>query len=280
MRAWRFLTVCSVVALGLVGCSGPAPATQRTRADFTNSVGMKMVYIQPGSFMMGPTTFEERRYHDDGPQHEVTISRGFYMGAHEVTNAQYRQFKPEHDSGRESLTSLNEDDQPVVRASWNDAVAFCKWLSRKEGRTYRLPTEAEWEYACRAGTITPFAFGETLTVERANFDDGQPRESDHTGIGVVNSVPVGRFKPNAWGLYDMHGNVEEWCHDRYDSGYYAVSPPVDPQGPKRGSLRVRRGGYWTSPPALCRSAWRTRFPPYQSGTHIGFRVVCEASSTD
>ncbi|MFM8704538.1 MAG: formylglycine-generating enzyme family protein, partial [Planctomycetia bacterium] len=175
---------------------------------------------------------------------------------------------------------------PGVNVSWNDAVAFCEWLSRKENKKYRLPTEAEWEYACRAGTPTPFWNGDDPEGLAAsdNVADGtaQAKFSGWTAIrgrdGHVFTAPVGSFdRPNRFGLEDMHGNVGEWCADWYDDGYYANFPASDPKGPSSaGSFRVIRGGSWSYNPVDCRSAYRNDgLTPTRRSARVGFRVVCE-----
>jgi formylglycine-generating enzyme required for sulfatase activity/serine/threonine protein kinase len=173
------------------------------------------------------------------------------------------------------------DDHPVVCVSWNDAWEFCQWLSRKEGKTYRLPTEAEWEYACRAGTTTPFAFGKSLSSYQANFDGSGhlgPYGDAEEGPYLMGTKRVGSYKANAFGLYDMHGNACEWCHDWYQMNYYAVSPPKDPQGHEKGKYRVVRGGYWPHFGGHCRSAWRWWYAPQESNNALSFRVVCVADT--
>src|SRR5262249_38687350 len=157
---------------------------------------------------------------DESPAHKVKITKLFYLGATEVTNAQYEQFDPEHKKLRGKHGVSKADDEPVVMVAWQQAVAFCNWLAKKEGKPYRLPTEAEWEYACRAGTTTPYHTGDKLTPEQANF--GQTTD----GKRRANVVAVGSYKPNAWGLHDMHGNVAEWCHGWY--GPYAAGEQTDP----------------------------------------------------
>ena len=174
------------------------------------------------------------------------------------------------------------DEHPVVNVSWNDAVEFCKWLSRKEGKTYRLPTEAEWEYACRAGTTTRYYSGddpETLAkvgnvadaTAKAKFPDWTCtiKASD----GYVFTAPVGKFKPNSFGLYDMHGNAWQWCADWYGAEYYAKSPVDDPAGPDSGNVRVLRGGSWCRWPLSSRSATRYRYSPDFRYGYAGFRVA-------
>ena len=170
---------------------------------------------------------------------------------------------------------LQTDAHPVVCVTWNDAVAFCKWASAKEGIKYRLPTEAEWEYACRAGTVKPFAFGQMIASGQVNWHTSRTKRPK----------PVGSFKPNAWGLYDMHGNAWEWCQDWYWEHYYHKSPATDPTGPPEnvansfvpfGKVRIYRGGSWNTFASDCRSANREHFVPNGWGSEIGFRA---ASST-
>jgi len=246
--------------------------------EITNSLGMKLVRIEPGAFVMGqgeaaPKSREEwlERDWDEAPAHKVTISKPFFLGAHEVTNAQYEQFDPEHKTLRGKFGGSKADDEPVTHVKWQQAVAFCDWLSRKEGKPYRLPTEAEWEYACRAGTTTPFHTGDKLTAEQANIGqtlDGKRRAS---------TVAVGSYRPNAWGLYDMHGNVAEWCHDWF--GPYDGAAQTDPVGRIDGDARVTRG--WSYLPAghprgitrYCRSANRSAHLPDDGNRATGFRVV-------
>ena len=243
----------------------------------TNSIGMKLVYIKPGSFMMGSPTGKEKRSDVEGPQHRVTITKGFYMGAYEVTQEQY-----ERVMGTNPSRFKKGGNYPVEKVSWDDAVEFCKKLSAQEGKTYRLPTEAEWEYACRAGTTTPFAFGNTISTDQANYDGDYTYVGGRKGKNRKCTTPVGTFQPNAWGLYDMHGNVWEWCGDWYAKDYYGRSPETDPQGPTEadatkfdwGSGRVLRGGSWCSFPYGCRSAYRLGLDPSLRFNFSGFRVVC------
>ena len=255
----------------------PADGQARDQ-ESTNAIGMKLVRIQPGTFVMGtgdapPKTREEwdGRDWDESPAHHVKISKPYYMGTAEVTNAQYEQFDPDHKKLRGKHGVSKADDEPVVMVTWQQAVDFCNWLSKKEGRPYRLPTEAEWEYACRAGTTTPYNTGDKLTPVQANFGlaaDGKKR---------IRAVAVGRYKPNAWGLHDMHGNVAEWCLDRY--GPYERSEPIDPVGRAGGWARVTRG--WSYLPAshklgavrYCRSANRSGQFPEDANRVTGFRVV-------
>ncbi len=171
----------------------------------------------------------------------------------------------------------SEDNHPVLHVSWNDAVAYCKWMTAKMGKTYRLPTEAEWEYACRAGTTTPFNTGESLTTEQANYNGNFPYKNNPSGLYRENTVPVDGLAPNTWGLYNMHGNVFEWCSDWYGGNYYdeckSAGTATNPVGPATGSFRVLRGGGWGSRAWSCRSAYRRYSTPDSRSCYIGFRVI-------
>ena len=249
-------------------------------------------------------------FKDEHPQHRVRITKPFYLGTYHVTRGQFRQFVK--DSGYKTDAEKGEkpgasgwdpekkafgfnakyswrnagfeqtDEHPVVNVSWNDAVEYCKWLSKKEGKTYRLPTEAEWEYACRAGTTTRYWSGddpETLAkvgnvadaAAKAQFPDW--KYTIKANDGYVFTAPVGKFKPNAFGLYDMHGNAWQWCADWYGAGYYAASPADDPTGPDSGNVRVLRGGSWGDWPGVSRSAVRYGCSPVDRFGFTGFRVA-------
>ncbi len=248
--------------------------------EYTNTLGMKFKLIPAGKFTMGSPKEEIDRclkqpgpykgnVPTEGPEHSVEITRPFYLGATEVTVGQFRQFVDEEayqvGDGRWRNPAFDQTDQhPVVFVSWNNAVDFCKWLSKKEGKEYRLPTEAEWEYSCRAGKAgSRYGFGD---------DDAQLKDyawfEQNSGGGTH---PVGKKKPNAWGLYDMHGNAWEWCQDNYDRDYYKNSPVKDPPG-GAGGARVGRGGGWLHGPVLCRSAFRGYLGP-DDHVGAGFRVL-------
>ncbi|MFA4987129.1 MAG: formylglycine-generating enzyme family protein, partial [Candidatus Brocadiia bacterium] len=225
-----------------------------------------LVAISPGSFLMG----SERGSYDEKPLHRVTLTNAFFMGATEVTQAQYRAVM------NVSPSYFKGDDLPADSVSWSDAVEFCRKLTEAErkkgnlpdGLVYRLPTEAEWEHCCRAGSTTEFAFGddEGRLVDYAWFS----RNSGNT------THPVGIKKPNAWGLYDLHGNVWEWCYDWY-ADKYQMGDQTDPMGPATGQFRVLRGGSWPFIAGYCRSAIRFRDPPRLQVHHVlGFRVVVGA----
>ncbi len=265
-----------LLLLGLVlGRAEPMPDRE-----VINSLGMKMVRIEPGKFIMGagtapPASREEflQRDGDEAPAHMVQISRPYYLGVYEVTNAQYEQFDPTHQKFRGLAGVSKGDGEPVTFVTWQQAGAFCQWLSRKEGKPYRMPTEAEWEYACRAGTTSRFSTGDELTAEQANF--GRPGKQQ-----PVTTLRVGSFKPNPWGLFDMHGNVEEWCLDWY--GPYEPGEQTDPVGRADGIARVTRGGSYNAqqarrvavaPTRYLRSANRSGYLPEDANRCIGFRVV-------
>ncbi|MCI0464002.1 MAG: SUMF1/EgtB/PvdO family nonheme iron enzyme [Gemmataceae bacterium] len=251
-----------------------------------NSIGMKLVRIPAGSFLMGSPPGEEDRADDEGPQHKVDMARPFYLGAYEVTQQEYLEVmgaNPSHfcatGGGRQQVVGVDLGRFPVENVSWEDAVAFCKALSaraaeQKAGRTYRLPTEAEWEYACRAGTAGPFHFGMALSAEQANFDGKRPYGPAPKGAVRRNPVGVGSFPANAWGLYDMHGNVWEWCGDYYGSYEDKLANNLPER--RADSDRVLRGGAWLFAAFECRSARRTGRTPTQRGPYYGFRVVCDA----
>lgn len=240
----------------------------------TNSIGMKLTLIPSGVFMMGSaepaeelrkvfgTSPEWRLFQGERPQHKVRITKAFYLGIHEVTQRQYREVM-----GRDP-SRFKGDVRPVERVSWEDAALFCRRLSgMADCEHYRLPTEAEWEYACRAGTTTRYSCGNQLSPECAWFKKNSYSQTH----------PVGAKQPNAWGLYDMHGNVCEWCADWYDGNFYSRSPACDPKGPAAGSRRVMRGGCWLMSGGRCRSATRLSEEPTEdcSACLGGFRVALD-----
>jgi formylglycine-generating enzyme required for sulfatase activity len=277
-------------------------------ASITNSIGMRLRLIPAGEFLMGSPDGEGEP--GEHPQHRVRITRPFYLGVYEVTRGQFRRFvdetgyqtEAEQDGkgghGWNEETRAYEqnpqftwrspgfeqtDEHPVVNVSWNDAVAFTTWLSDKEGIIYRLPTEAEWEYACRAGTTTAYFHGSDCeglaalgNVADATARAKHPEWTDAIAArdGFVYTAPVGQFRPNAFGLYDMHGNVWEWCRDGYDALTYQQSPGVDPSGPPQAALRVIRGGAWgLRSREETRSAFRQGRDPSRRATTMGFRVA-------
>ena len=260
-----------------------APAPLRS---ITNSLGMQLVPVPAGEFIMGAPKSEDSSTADERPQHTVRLTRSFYMSAYEVTQEQYARFLPEHRNAFAGATPETRASLPADQVTWAGAVEFCRLLSmepaeKKAGRRYRLPTEAEWEYACRAGTSTAFHFGDALSSHQANFRGTEPFGEAPQGSFIARTTKVGSYPPNAFGLYDMHGNVWEWCHDRYDVGYYSRSPLEDPQGGdgdsdrvrRGGSDRVVRGGGWYSDARDCRSAFRNSDKPDGTFYVLGFRVV-------
>jgi formylglycine-generating enzyme required for sulfatase activity len=222
---------------------------------------MKLARVPPGNFIMGDLLIADAR------PHLVRISHGLLVGVYEVTQGEYQLVMNDNPS------KVRGDGLPVERVTWDEARMFCAKLSdrpeeRALGRVYRLPTEAEWEYCCRAGTRSSFNCGPVIAPQQANL----------LVSGLQRPTPVGTYPPNAWGLYDMHGNVWEWCADWYAVEYYATSPVIDPPGPPDGSKRVTRGGSCTTAPDECRSGARNdAFVPDARTPAVGFRVVCTES---
>lgn len=270
---FQAICTCSIAVSFLLGVGANISNAQPPK-EITNSIGMKLVLIPKGTFMMGSPESEEGRQKNE-TQHEVTISKDYYLGVYEVTQAQYEKVIGKNPSHLQGAIVGNENaDLPVERVSWKDAVEFCEKLSdlseeKKAGRVYRLPTEAEWENACRAGSKTAYSFDddEGSLPEYGWFNRNSSRRT-HT---------VGLLQQNAWGLYDMHGNVWEWCSDWYVE--YTKGPVSDPTGPKQGSHRVFRGGSWGYDAAFCRSALRYPLTPGVRLNHLGFRVALSPSET-
>ena len=241
-------------------------ATGAVGAD-VNSIGMKLVEIPAGSFVMG----QKDGGWDEKPVGKVTISKGLLMSRTEVTNAQYEQFDPAHKKLRGKLGFSKADNEAVVFVSWREATAFCRWLSKKESKPYRLPTEAEWEYACRAGTTTPYHTGKTLPKAFCKNVTLSWFPGSNRGRDKPVKLTAGTTPPNAWGLCDMHGNVEEWCSDWY--GRQAKGDRIDPVGPGDGDFKVTRGGSHSTKLEFLRSANRSGTLPEDKSWLIGFRVV-------
>jgi formylglycine-generating enzyme required for sulfatase activity len=270
----------------------------------TNTLEMTFSRIRPGRFVMGSSDNESAGLSDE-KEHTVTLNQEFFMQTTEVTVGQFRQFvqetgykteaegtggcwistkgtvwkkrrgssweSPGYD---ESAAPPPTDNLPVTCVTWNDAQAFVKWLTGKEGKTYSLPTEAEWEYACRAGTTTPFSYGKCLSTDQANYGKVGPHFPECKAVYQVTReqpTPAGSLAPNPWKLFDMHGNVSEWCQDWY--GPYSKGPVTDPKGPSTGTERVMRGGHLFSDAHDCRSARRGKFPPGMASNVLGFRLV-------
>lgn len=284
-NTWAGLAAVTADANGAVRVSVPLFYRVRGYAVSTN-----LVAIPAGTFVMGSPASEPARSIAEGPQTQVTISQGFWMGKYEVMQAEYLAVMGNNPSVFVAANGYGTDlSRPVETVSWYDAVAYCAALTARErsagrlpaGYAYRLPTEAEWEYSCRAGTTTPFHYGSALRSGMANFYgyDEYPPCGDSTyycynasGISLHRTTSVGSYAPNAWGLYDMHGNVWEWCQDWY--GAYPGGSVSDPQGPASGSSRVSRGGGWYEHAFNCRSAFRNYYySPLGRYYNLGFRVV-------
>ncbi len=251
--------------------------------EVTHAIGMRLRLIPPGEFSQGSPESEPERWEAEGPLRRVRITRPFYLGVSEVTQRQFQHvmgYNPSffsEDAGGQAEES-DDGDLPVERVTWDEAVAFCRRLSefpeeRAAGWHYRLPTEAEWEYACRAGTTTPFHFGSQLNGIQANCNGDYPYGTRDAGPSRGQTVPVGSYPPNPFGLYDMHGNVWEWVADWYDAAYYARAPQADPPGPRTGHARTRRGGGWLSLATRCRAANRDHNEPQTRYEDLGFRVA-------
>ena len=224
---------------------------------------------------MGSPESEEGHQNDE-TRHKVTLS-DFAICKYEVTVGEYLEFVKETKRTFPDTPGVG-DHYPVVNVSWNDAVAYGEWLTKKQGDgAFRLPTEAEWEYACRAGTTTPFSTGENLTTDQANYNGNFPYRNYPKGAYREKTVPVDSFQPNGYGLYNMHGNAWEWCHDWYGSEYYSEclkkGVVENPQGPSTGSARVLRGGSWYYYALRCRSAYRGSADPGYRLSLVGFRLV-------
>ncbi|WP_081403056.1 formylglycine-generating enzyme family protein [Scytonema hofmannii] len=252
------------------------------KEDLGNSVTLEMVYIPEGTFLMGSPETEEGHMERESPQHEVTL-QPFFMGKYPITQAQWRAIAALPQVNRELDPDPSEfkgSDRPVESVSWYEAVEFCDRLSIYSKRNYRLPSEAEWEYACRAGTTTPFHFGETITPELANYDGNFTYGSGSKGEDRERTTPVGSFKvANAFGLFDMHGNVWEWCADNWHEKY--ENTPLDNANSSNidNDNRLLRGGSWVNNPRNCRSAYRNDALPDYRIDFTGFRVVLSGART-
>ena len=243
----------------------------------TNCLGIKFVLIPAGTFMMGAPEGETGARENETPYHEVTITTPFYMATVPITQQHYLRVMGNNPS-RFHPENGGSADHPVENVTWNNAVELCRHLSEwpeetSAHRVYRLPTEAEWEYACRAGSTSPFAFGETLTATQANFNGAFPYGPGEQGRNAKKTLSVGHFPPNNWGLHDMHGNVWEWCADWLDNRYYEWTGKRDPKGPESGQYRVVRGGSWRNHAVTCRAAYRNGLNPRLKDSVTGFRLV-------
>lgn len=272
--AGLLLAACFISAQPLMAAPPPAAGTVYTEP----RVGMEFVAVPGGCFIMGDTHGDGQG--DEKPLHEVCVN-GFLAGKYEVTNAQYRQFRPGHSSGSYEGNDLNGDNQPVTGVTWHDAVAYAQWLSKGSDRTFRLPVEAEWEYAARGGTKGRNYWGDDpdAACKNANGADRSAASQwkDWTTTECSDSykvsAPVGRFQPNVYGVHDIMGNAWEWTKDWYDAEYYFDSPRNNPQGPTSGKLKIPRGGGWMNASECVRVADRNGFSPDFSILFLGFRLV-------
>ena len=226
----------------------------------TNSIGMELVLIPAGSFRMGGDKKLEQAEDHETPRHIVKISNTFYMGKYEVTQSQWSEIMNNNPS------EFKEDIRPVERVTWNDVQEFIQQLNNKEETNkYRLPTEAEWEYAARADTESTYCFSGDIQI--------LSQYAWYRKNSAGKTHPIGQLKPNAWGLYDIHGNVHEWCQDWFDKNYYSQSPSNSPLGPSSGLAKVSRGGDWGNEDWYCRCASRSLSSPNRRSNRLGFRLV-------
>jgi formylglycine-generating enzyme required for sulfatase activity len=252
-----------------------------------NGITLCMNLIPPGNFVMGSPDHELGRAGDEAPQHSVTLAQAFFMGRYTVTQAQWRAVTAMPKVERElppTPSYFQGDNRPIGQINWYDAVEFCSRLAKKSGRPYRLPTEAEWEYACRAGTTTPFHFGESISIDLANYRETDTEYAGITHLGTYSEVPkresqeettdVGSFGvSNAFGLYDMHGNILEWCQDTWHESYQGIAEDGS-AWISEDDTRVLRGGSWKDAPSECRSALRNWSTADDNYNDVGLRVVC------
>jgi len=290
---YAILCACLLAACGSSPAAAPPPKVHENP---------EMVLVKGGTFIMGSPAEETNSFHDERPQHEVTVSN-FYLSKYEITQKEWKEIMEDNPS------QFIGDDLPVEKVSWYQTLVFCNKLSIKRGRNpayrisgsttpadwgtvpvypetnaawdaveivkeangYRLPTEAQWEYACRTGTVTPFSTGVNVTADQANYDGRYPYRNHPQGVYRQTPVPVGSFEPNAWGIHDMHGNVWEWCWDWH--GSYAGDAQKDPSGLSVGAYRVVRGGSWNNNARFLRSASRGSSVPAFRDNIIGFRIA-------
>ena len=289
LNQFRILAIATAIVVLAFSTRNSAVLAQDKVETITNSIGMKLVLIPAGTFTMGSPRSEAERINEE-TLHDVTISRPFYLGVYEVTQSEFDKIMRGIELHRRP--AFPGERNPAEQLEWKTARLFCEKLSEQPeekaaGRRYRLPTEAEWEYACRAGTKTAFHYGDSLSSDQASFNGNYPAGIAEKGVYKRTTVPVGSYPANAFGLHDMHGNVAEWCADFYDPEYYENSPDQDPLGPPLGVLKtdfdnsdknffvVVRGGSWLDEGRACRSAYRFKAMPNTQYKLIGFRVVCE-----
>jgi formylglycine-generating enzyme len=249
--------LAAAIPFGRVGAQDNPPAKQ-----FTNDIGMEFVWIPPGAFLMGSPKNEADRSSDEF-QHKVKLSKGLYLATCVVTQAQWKKVMGSNPSWFKGDPNL-----PVESVSWTDCQKFLTKIRKLHNKPYRLPTEAEWEYACRAGTATPYCFGKTLTTDQANYNGSNVFVAGKEGVFREKTTTVGHFPANAWGLRDVHGNVMQWCQDWY--GDYPQMDVVDPKGPEKGERRVVRGGSYFHGPSRSASRFSV-FPDARTG-NSGLRV--------
>ncbi len=251
--------------------------------DIGNRISLKLLLIRAGKLVMGSPSDQLERKKDE-PRHWVAITRHFYLAEHEVTREQYKAV-----IDGKVPADMDDPEDPVTLVNWHDAVAFCKKLSKLTGRMVKLPTEAQWEYACRAGTSTAFSTDGKFTRKNANFNGKYiyglgNLTLQETTPWPVELMAIRNFKPNPWGLYDMHGNVAEWCRDWYGPYQFEEGDPnkhlKDPSGPTQGTKRIFRGGSWRSKPTTCRSAAREAALPEDKVDDVGLRIIVEVELRD
>jgi len=285
--AWLAVFLGAALACSYAGTTGtnaPKPSTPAVseKSPPVNPDPEHLVWTPPGSFTMGSPSTEKARRSDEGPQTQVTLSKGFWMSKHETTQEEYLAVMDNNPSNFQGDLKC-----PVEQVSWDDATNYCAKLTVREraagrlpsGFVYRLPTEAEWEYACRAGKTTATTCGNNLSSSQANFKGAYPYGEAAKGPSLGRTTKVGSYAPNAWGLYDMHGNVWEWCLNWY-AGSLPGGSVTDPQGPNKAMYRPLRGGGWLSYGWDCRSATRFILLPDNSGDDIGFRPILASTGSD
>jgi formylglycine-generating enzyme required for sulfatase activity len=264
----------------LIAAKQRAKKERRKSDKIVDKTGIEFIYIAGGCFEMGSSKKEDKYESDETPQHKVCVD-DFWMSKYEITNRQFRRFQPKHNSKRYKKQNLDGNSQPAVQISWSDARNYTSWLSKRSGMKVRLPTEAEWEYAARGGTATARFWEDSQgsPCKYANVGDlaAKKRWPDwavhNCEDGFVVSAPVGSFSPNPFGLYDMLGNVWEWCGDWYEERYYSSSPESNPQGPSSGSDRIFRGGSWRNRPDVIRAAYRYANSQDSRNNDLGLRLV-------
>jgi uncharacterized protein (TIGR02996 family) len=245
---------------------GVSPCVPRRTIELKKGVDMQFVWIPPGAFLMGSPASEEGRGRNE-IQQRVSLPQGFYLGVYPATQEQWQAVM------RSNPSEVNGDSRPVDMVSWDDCAEFCKQLGAKSGKHLRLPREAEWEYACRAGTTTPFHFGTTISAQQANYNGNEIHDWSKSGVYRGQTTPVGSFPPNAWGLYDMHGNVWEWCSNSVSERALAESPTVDFSPERRSRRKALRGGSWQNASPWCRSAAFVSTARRTRSHNFGCRVV-------